>query len=139
MAQKSGEHIRSVSTTDSLYSSSFSPSLLTESGPCLPPFELPGFRAFPSIFPLLHLALSTGPVCVEIPETLFIAETGHDALLFNDEKKALRLFESGEVLEQFFVQCNDRVNAGEEGIPRFIYHSEMTGYKVLFEQEELIK
>ena len=112
---------------------------VSEEDLCLFPQDQPGFRPVASIFPLLHLALAAGPVCLEIPETLFVSETGRDALLFNDEKRSLRLYESSEALEQFFAQCCHRLSPSESSLPLYIYHSEGAGYRVLFDPAEAVR
>ena len=134
----SGGHKRAFTTFESLISTSESPAptQVSDEDYCLFPQDLPGIRPLNSIFPLLHVALATGPVCLEIPETLFITETGRNSLLFNDDKRSLRLYESSEVLDQFFAQCSNRQTLSDSTLPQYIYHSKATGYKVLFDQVE---
>ena len=103
------------------------------------PHDSPGLRHLNNVFQLLHLSLVSGPICIEIPETLFVSESGRDTLLFNDDKRAIRLYESGDVISQFFVQCTQRYASAESDVPQFIFNSVSSGYKVLFTQPEAEK
>lgn len=134
-------HQRTFSALESQPSpiDSSAPTQVSEDDFCLFPLDQPGVRPVASIFPLLHLALATGPVCLEIPETLFVSEAGRDALLFNDEKRSLRLYESCEALNQFFTQCSHRLTPSEPNIPLYIYHSEGAGYRVLYDSAEAVR
>lgn len=95
-----------------------------------------GATPLSDLYQLLRMAIATGPVALEIPETLVILKGGKEALFFNDDKKLIKLYEAKDVLSQFFTQCLQRTDEEHYETPFAFFRSESTGVKVLFTVED---
>ena len=95
-----------------------------------------GTTPLSDLYQLLKLAITAGPVALEIPETLVMLKGGREILFFNDDKKLIKLYEAKDVLSQFFTQCLHRTHEDHYETPFAFFRSESTGVKVLFTVED---
>ena len=84
------------------------------------------------LYQLLKIAVSRGPVVLEIPETVVVSETGRDVLFFNDDKSLIKLYDSPCVLNQFFTQCSRHQSLYHSDTPLYYFTSELSGPKVIY-------